>query len=64
MYWVDYGGQDINEFQYIGTDDAMIPVSEVTDVRETVAELKRCNGKFARIKLFRQEDEGCVSETS
>ena len=67
MYWVDYGGQDISGFQAIGTDEIKIPVSEVTDVKATVAELKRCYGKFARIKLFRPDEEdvaACASEPS
>lgn len=60
MYWVDYGGQNLEGFDFIGTDDLQVPVSEVEDVTATVEDLERRCGRFARIKLFRDDEKESV----
>lgn len=56
MLWVDYGGQDVSTFDYIGTDSLQYPLEEGSDVEQTIEELRRRCGRLARIKLFRKED--------
>lgn len=55
MAWVDYGGQDITGYDFIGTDTLRYPICEGMDVVSTVDEIKRRCGRLARIKLFRKE---------
>lgn len=57
MVWVDYGGQDVAGFDFIGTDTLRYPISEGFNLEETVEEIKRRCGRLARIKLFKKECE-------
>lgn len=55
--WVDYGGQPVTDFASIGTDTMQIPITEGMDVTAAVAELRRCCGRSARIKLFKGDTD-------
>ena len=37
MAWVDYGGQDVTGYDYIGTDTLRYPLTDGRDVEETVS---------------------------
>lgn len=56
MIWVDFDGQLLEGYTSIGTDDYTLPITPGMDVQAAVEELKRCCGKLARIKLFREEE--------
>lgn len=53
MAWVDYGGQDVTEYDFIGTDTLRYPIVEGLNVETTVEEIRRRCGRLARIKLFK-----------
>lgn len=55
MEWVDYGGQDVDEYDYIGTDTLQYPIGEGFDLEDTLTEIKRRCGRLARIKLYKKE---------
>lgn len=56
MNWVDYGGQDVTGYDFIGTDSLKYPITaDDFSVEETIEELKRRCGRLARIKLFQKE---------
>lgn len=56
MVWVDYGGQDVSGYDYIGTDTLKYPIRENFDLDATVSEIKRRCGRLVRIKLYKKED--------
>lgn len=59
LAWVDYGGQDVTGYDYIGTDTLRYPLTNGRDIEETVEEIRRRCGRLVRIKLFKGEgDEG------
>lgn len=56
MSWVDYGGQDVAGYDFIGTDTLQYPINvEGFDAKATVDEIRRRCGKLVRIKLYKQE---------
>lgn len=55
MEWVDYGGQDHSQYEFIGTDEPMFPISGVEDISPLVEEIRRRCGRLASIRLFRKE---------
>jgi hypothetical protein len=57
MVWVDYGGQDVTGYDYIGTDTLRYPLTDGRDVKETVEEIRRRCGRLARIKLFKEKSD-------
>lgn len=57
MLWVDYGGQDVSQYDRIGTDDLCFPITDGCDVESLVTELKRRCGRRARIKLFKDGEK-------
>lgn len=57
MRSVTYYGQDVDGFDYIGTVDYMVPVTEGMDVAHTVAELHRGLGRNIFLYLFKKEGD-------
>ena len=47
MVWVDYGGQDVTGYDYIGTDTLRYPLTDGRDVKETVEEIRRRCGRIS-----------------
>lgn len=54
MDWIDYDGQDLEGYDYIGTETMRVPIANVTDVDATVRELQRVCGRHASIKLYKE----------
>ena len=57
MVWVDYGGQDVTGYDYIGTHTLRSPLTDGRDVKETLQQIRRRSGRLARIKLFKEESD-------
>ena len=54
MYWEVYGGQSIDGFTHIGTEDYLVPIE---DVEEQIPEIKRVCGEDALICVFREDHQ-------
>lgn len=56
MFWVDFGGQEVAGFDYIGTEDLKYPITKEMDVEHTLEEIKRRCGRWASVKLYKKEE--------
>lgn len=54
MEWIDYDGQDVSGYDYIGTSTIKYPLQNVEDIDATVRELQRICGRRALIRLFKE----------
>lgn len=55
--WVDYDGQPLVDYEFLGTDTIKYPITEDMNVEEQLKEIVRRCGKAAPIRLYRKVGE-------